>query len=259
MSNSNEQPAEPLSPGESGRETAANSASPGPPDRDRGLAANRTRAQLDAPAASGNAALVNKANTVGGAEDRIHLGNQDIMAWATGDGTEDEDVDEYDLADTVDVSSTVDELVVYLDGDLDDQTRQKIERRLIEDEPSRAHLAALQDSWDALDCLPRPTCNAEFTESTMKLVVQRELATSSARFNYRGVLKWIGVAATLVFSLGMGFLVTRHWQSAKEREFFESYRLVRDWEKYESIGDFDFLVRLENEGWFAQEVPHVEP
>lgn len=204
-------------------------------------------------------AEANKTNPSDDTEDRIHLGNRDILAWATGDDHEDENGDEYGLADTVDVSSTVDELVVYLGGDMDDQTRQKIERRLIEDESSRAHLAALQDSWDALDCLPRPTCNAEFTEGTMKLVVQRELATSSSRFNYRGLLKWVGVAATLVFSLGTGFLVTRYWQLAKEREFFESYHLLRDWEKYELIGDFDFLVRLENEGWFAQEVPHVEP
>jgi hypothetical protein len=196
-------------------------------------------------------------DVAGGVDNRIHRGAGDILDWATGSGND--DVDEYDLADTVDVSSTVDEMVVYLDGYLDDDQRRRVEQRLVEDESSRANLAALQNSWDALDCLPRPTCSSDFTESTMKLVVQKELATRSTSKGFRQALKWSGVAATLLFSLGMGYLATRHWETANEREFFESYRLVRDWEKYELIGDFEFLVRLEKEGWFAREVPHVEP
>ncbi|MDP1560968.1 MAG: hypothetical protein Q8M16_06195 [Pirellulaceae bacterium] len=190
-------------------------------------------------------------------EDRTHRGVGDIMDWAA--GARDEDEDAHDLADTVDVSSTVDELVVYLDGYLDDDQRRRVEQRLIEDESARENLAALQNSWDALDCLPRPTCSADFTESTMKLVVQKELAIRPTGKWVRRSLGWMGVAATLVFSLGMGFFVTQRWQSANEREFFESYRLVRDWEKYQLIGDFEFLLRLEKEGWFAREVPHVEP
>lgn len=190
---------------------------------------------------------------------RTHRGVGDIMDWAAGPRDDEEDDDAHDLADTIDVSSTVDELVVYLDGYLDDDQRRRVEQRLVEDESARENLAALQNSWDALDCLPRPTCSADFTESTMKLVVQRELAIRPTGKWVRRSLGWMGVAATLVFSLGMGFFVTQRWQSANEREFFESFRLVRDWEKYQLIGDFEFLLRLEKEGWFAREVPHVEP
>lgn len=173
-----------------------------------------------------------------------------------GDGWPDE---EFGLADTVDVSSTVDELVVYLDGYLDDEQRRRVERRLLEDESARADLAALQSSWDALDALPRESCSVDFTESTMKLVVQRELATASS---WKGWRKWVAplvVAAGLLLSLGMGYMWARQAQTADEREFLESYRLIRDWEKYELLGDFDFLLRLEKEGLFTREVNHVAP
>jgi hypothetical protein len=167
--------------------------------------------------------------------------------------------EEFGLADTVDVSSTVDDLVVYLDGYLDDEQRRRVERRLLEDESARADLAALQSSWDALDALPRESCRVDFTESTMKLVVQRELATESS---WKGWRKWVAplvVAAGLLLSLGMGYVWARQAQTADEREFLESYRLIRDWEKYELLGDFDFLLRLEKEGLFTREVNHVAP
>jgi len=194
----------------------------------------------------------------GASEDRIHRGVGDILDWSAADEADDE-ADVHDLADTIDVSSTVDELVVYLDGYLDDAQRRQVEQRLVEDESARKNLAALQNSWDALDCLPRPTCSADFTESTMKLVVQKELATRPTGKLFRRSLVWLGVAATMAVSLGMGYFVTQRWESADEREFFESYRVVRDWEKYQLIGDFEFLLRLEKEGWFAREVPNVEP
>jgi hypothetical protein len=167
--------------------------------------------------------------------------------------------EKFGLADTVDVSSTVDELVVYLDGYLDDEQRRRVERRLLEDESARADLAALQSSWDALDVLPRESCSVDFTESTMKLVVQRELAVEPSRNRWQ---KWVApavVAVGLLLSLGVGFMLARQAQTAEEREFLESYRLIRDWEKYELLGDFDFLLRLEKEGLFTREVNHVAP
>lgn len=195
----------------------------------------------------------------GATDDLIHHGAGGILQWAAGETDDDADFDGHDLADTVDVSSTVDELVVYLDGYLDDAQRRRVEQRLVEDESARENLAALQNSWDALDCLPRPACNTDFTESTMRLVVQKELAVRPAGKLVRKIVGWVGVATLLLFSLGMGYFVSQRWESADEREFFESYRLVRDWEKYQLIGDFEFLLRLEKDGLFAGEVPHVEP
>ncbi len=162
------------------------------------------------------------------------------------------------LADTVDVSSTVDELVVYLDGYLDDAQRRRVEQRLIDDEEARTDLAQLQSAWDALDCLPRPECSEDFIESTMKLVVQRELVSQSPRSNWlRRTPLVLAMTALLSCSLGLGYLVAQRWTTAEERQFLESYRLIDNWEKYQTIGDFEFLLRLDKEGLFSREVSHV--
>jgi anti-sigma factor RsiW len=153
----------------------------------------------------------------------------------------------------------VDELVVYLDGYLDAEQRRRVEQRLLEDEEARADLAALQNSWDALDCLPATPCSADFTESTMKLVVQNELAAAkSVNKLARKTLVWLAMAAAAVVSMGTGFWVTQSWQTAEERQFLEDLPLIRDWEKYQLIGDFEFLLDLEKEGLFAQEVNHED-
>jgi anti-sigma factor RsiW len=166
--------------------------------------------------------------------------------------------DEPGLADTVDASSTVDELVVYLDGYLDAEARRRVEQRLLGDDDARAELAALQNSWDALDCLPATACSAEFTESTMKLVVQNELAAVKPGKWAQKTLLVLGLAAAAVISLAVGFFAAQSWQLAEERRFLEEFELIRDWEKYQLIGDFEFLLDLEREGLFAQEVSHEE-
>jgi hypothetical protein len=160
-----------------------------------------------------------------------------------------------DLADTIEVASTIDDLVVYLDGYLEGPERERVERLLVNSPESRAHLAGLQNAWDALDCLPRPACSSDFTESTMKLVVQKELASATGkRWMWRRWLSVLAVAATLLMSLGVGFATTRYWRSTEEREFLEAYPLIENWEKYQVIGDFEFLLRLDDEGLFAREV-----
>lgn len=212
--------------------------------RDDGPAASRSRGPQRADS--------NQAEPAGSGSGDLGVGPS---AWAE-ESWEDES---FGLADTLDVSSTVDELVVYLDGYLDDEQRRRVERRLLEDESARADLVALQNSWDALDALPRESCSVDFTESTMKLVVQRELASQTGWKRWRKWLAPLVVAAGLVLSLGMGFMLARQAQTADEREFLESYRLIRDWEKYELLGDFDFLLRLEKEGLFTREVNHVAP
>jgi hypothetical protein len=68
----------------------------------------------------------------------------------------------------------------------------------------------------------------------------------------------LGLAAAAVISLAVGFFAAQSWQLAEERRFLEEFELIRDWEKYQLIGDFEFLLDLEREGLFAQEVSHEE-
>lgn len=151
--------------------------------------------------------------------------------------------------------ATIDEMVVYLDGQLESEERQQLERRLLEDETARQHLAELQKSWDALDALPRASCNHSFTESTVKLVVRDAIQTQARTASWRLPLLWMAGSVAIVLFLGVGFVSARQWMTQEDRALLQQMDLIENWEKYESVGDFELLERLQEEGFFSQELP----
>ena len=66
------------------------------------------------------------------------------------------------------------ELVAYLDGEIDPTGRVRIERRLAEDDAFRRRLRRMQQTWEALDLLPQASVGDAFTSSTMTLVVAEQ-------------------------------------------------------------------------------------
>lgn len=168
------------------------------------------------------------------------------------------------IAEGVAAAEAIDPLVLYLDGQLETHQRKEIEQRLLTDESARQHLAQLQQAWDVLDVLPRPTCGQSFTESTVKLVVQRELKQQQKVKSWgarplQKILRLFAAVAAVAASLTLGFAGTRYFQRAEDREFLQSYPLIDNWEKYDAAGDFDFLLRLEKEALFNQELNKDAP
>ncbi len=75
------------------------------------------------------------------------------------------------------------ELVAYLDGELESQAAQRLETMLATDERARQRLSQLAVSWDLLDQLPRATVDDLFTRTTVEMVAvaaEDEIAQSSA-------------------------------------------------------------------------------
>ena len=62
------------------------------------------------------------------------------------------------------------QLVAYLDGELEPQASKQIENLLSSDEYARRRLNQLASSWDLLDQLPRATVNDLFTRTTVEMV-----------------------------------------------------------------------------------------
>ena len=61
-------------------------------------------------------------------------------------------------------------LVAYLDGELDAESSQQVERRLAEDPGYRHELKQMQRAWDLLDELPRAEVSETFTQTTVEMV-----------------------------------------------------------------------------------------
>lgn len=161
------------------------------------------------------------------------------------------------LEDTSTHISTVDPMVVYLDGQLDDQQRKQLEDKLLVDDQARQHLAELQKSWDALDALPRAQCSQSFTESTVKLVVKDAIQLKAKTNRWRQPMR-LAVGATVVLaSLLIGYVSMHHWLTAEDRQLLQDMELIENWEKYEAVGDLPFLKRLEQEDLFTGELNNV--
>src|SRR5580704_12809187 len=60
-----------------------------------------------------------------------------------------------------------DNLVAYLDGELDERTARALQAKLARDPQARAEVEALKRSWNMLDYLPRGEASSQFTSRTL--------------------------------------------------------------------------------------------
>src|SRR5690606_17784140 len=95
----------------------------------------------------------------------------------------------------LDAAVAAEELVAYLDGELEAAEQAQVERRLADDAAYRQKLAQLQKAWDLLDILQKSEPDAEFTRSTVEMVaVQQgqEADQLQARAERRRLGWWVG-------------------------------------------------------------------
>lgn len=149
-------------------------------------------------------------------------------------------------------------LVAYLDGELEDSGVQVIEQSLAASPALRQEVAALTQSWDMLAVLPRVTASAEFTERTMDSVHTESLAnsvptaaappiTQNHWLNRRTLALATGLFG-LLLALLIGFRSGEQWQPPRTKVLIDNLPAVENLELYRELGNTDFLRRLhENE------------
>lgn len=74
------------------------------------------------------------------------------------------------------------ELIAFLDGELDPKAAEAMATRLSLDPKLRAEADALQRAWDVLDVLPRPQPSAAFATRTVSQVVPVPSGGSGTQF-----------------------------------------------------------------------------
>ncbi len=146
------------------------------------------------------------------------------------------------------------ELVAYLDGELDDAESQRIERRLGEDPHYRSRLQGMQQTWDLLDLLPRAHLDQSFTKSTIEMVALKATAETKrgAAWRTRAALAWGGGAACLVVAGLLGYSATRAWLTSADRQLVRDLPVIENMDLYYHIDDIEFLRDLDQEGLFAE-------
>ena len=158
------------------------------------------------------------------------------------------------LADTTSIDE---EIVAYLDGELDTDSEARVVRRLSEDAAYRSRLGQLQQAWDLLDNLRGAEADDEFTASTVAMVAvqaEQESHSQQIRVVRQRNLGWLAVTAVVLLSMACGYAVLHDRLTRGDRSLVQDLQVIERVDEYRNIDDVSFLKALERENLFAAEV-----
>ncbi len=149
------------------------------------------------------------------------------------------------------------ELVAYLDGELDAESARQLEERLARDTELRERLARLQATWDLLDSLPGVQADAVFTQTTMSMVALDTRRNTGRRSLYRR-LAWSAAAVAGLFLAALaGYRTIDYLASGPEQQLARDLPVIERVDLYLVADSVEFLRRLADERLFDQEATHA--
>lgn len=151
------------------------------------------------------------------------------------------------------------DLVAYLDGELDAQAERRIEQRLATDPAVRQTLQELEHTWEMLDQLGADEVDVSFTQTTLEMVAVeaeaevRQVDRDVPRRRRRLLLIQLGgiTAAAVV-----GFLAAVFLKPDPNRQLLEDLPVLEKMDEYRQVGDIEFLRLLRKEGLFVEKEDH---
>ncbi len=153
------------------------------------------------------------------------------------------------------------QLVAYLDGELDEPSSRRIEELLASDPAVREKLEQLDRAWDMLDELGQASVDHGFTDSTLEIVA---VAAEEDVERHREELprlrrrRWLVVGGGLLASSLAGFLAVALFWPDPNRQLIRDLPVLENLDQYSQIDDVEFLRVLQREGLFKED-PADEP
>ncbi|WP_417729834.1 anti-sigma factor family protein [Rosistilla oblonga] len=148
------------------------------------------------------------------------------------------------------------QLVAYLDGELEDNQRAALEERLMEDPDCKQRLRTLQQTFDMLDELPRTTVNSDFARTTVEMIAinaSQELEIVKQRRPWKLTAATVGLIFTTAITFLVGVVIVRGYQRQQQSELLEGLAVAEHLRAYSQIkGDADlkfFAELAEQPAW----------
>lgn len=152
------------------------------------------------------------------------------------------------------------DLVAYLDGELDEKKAQDVETRMHSDATLRAEADALKQAWDLLDYLPRPEPNTSFTQRTMqRLNLHHGVSTQTMPSAPRPARRRLAAvwAAGLLLALAGGFwggqLLAPAPTAPPDEALLRHLRVLELKHLYDRVEDLEELRALDHPDLFGDE------
>jgi hypothetical protein len=152
-----------------------------------------------------------------------------------------------------------DELVAYLDGELDDESGRRIEQLLATDPKVRAALQGLERTWELLDGLDRAHPEESLTRTTLEMVAlaaEEDVQQQQAEIPRRRRRRWLLGSGALAAVALAGFLAVALLRPNPNEQLLRDLPVLENLDQYRQVDDIEFLRLLDQEGLFAKETGH---
>jgi len=162
------------------------------------------------------------------------------------------------ISPTDDQAGLEEQLVAYLDGELDDGQVRQVEALLAGDPKARDQLARLERTWSLLDGLDRLPVEEVFTRSTIEMVAvqeEKDLNRQRAEAPRRRRRRWLIGGVGLLGAALAGFLAVAVFWPEPDHQFLRDLPLLEDYDEFRQIDDVDFLQMLYDRGLFVKDAP----
>lgn len=151
-------------------------------------------------------------------------------------------------------------LVAYLDGELDEVSTQNVEQVLAESVVARHDVDMLSRTWDLMNVLPGIKASEEFTRKTLSSIRAAD-STKGSLFDYalmKNVRRAVTLAiwgAVLVGAGIVGFRAAGFVPNPNE-QLLDNFSVISNLDVYSEVGDIEFLKILKQNQTLAE---HNEP
>ncbi len=156
-----------------------------------------------------------------------------------------------------------DDLVAYLDGELEGEAGGRIESALSSSPVARHEVEMLTRTWDLLDLLPTATPDPTFTERTLEAA--KKLADVVPLSEHVAVRAAKGAGTILIWAAGLaaagavGYLATAEWAPGQSDEIVRDEPILRDLPRLRDAHSEAFLRELEGAGTLFNLPPDLDP
>ncbi len=155
------------------------------------------------------------------------------------------------------VAAALDEqLVAYLDGELDAEGGRRIEALLATDPEVRRRLQSLERTWDLLDQLDTAPVGEPFTHTTLEMVavaardeVEHDRAVAPRRRRRRR----LAIGGGLLAAAAAGFLTVACLARDPNRQLLKDLPVLVNFDEYRQVENVELLRLLRKEGLFPGE------
>jgi anti-sigma factor RsiW len=151
------------------------------------------------------------------------------------------------------------DLVAYLDGELDAEAARRLEERLRTDDTLRNELHRLERTWDMLATLPSTEADASLTKSTVEMLAletEEDVACQAATRLRRRRLAWATAAAMLFLAGLLGTRLAAAVWPDPDDPLLRDLHVVQQRDPYYQAGSVEFLRSLRQRGLFVSDDEH---